>query len=107
MDHRFASRVRMMIVEDSPIYLLGLLGVLKSSPNFRVAIEYHDLRTAVQQFSTKAPHIILVGLDFSLITNGASLTSDIGLAYVDGDQTFNKEQVPCLPKILSRNCFVA
>jgi hypothetical protein len=43
----------------------------------------------------------------ALLTNGASLTSDMGLAYVDSDQTFNKEQAPCLPKILSRNCFVA
>jgi hypothetical protein len=42
-----------------------------------------------------------------LLTNGASLTGDIGLAYVDGDQTFNKEQALCLPKILSRNCFAA
>jgi hypothetical protein len=35
------------------------------------------------------------------------LTGDIGLAYVDGDQTFNKEQALCLPKILSQNCFAA
>jgi hypothetical protein len=42
-----------------------------------------------------------------LLTNGASLTGDIGLAYVDGDHTFNKEQALCLPKILSRNCFAA
>ena len=40
-------------------------------------------------------------------TPRASLTKDTGLAYVEGDQTFNKEQAPCLLKILSRNCFAA
>lgn len=29
------------------------------------------------------------------------MTSDTGLAYVDGDQTFNKEQAPCRFKIFS------
>jgi len=42
-----------------------------------------------------------------VLTNGASLTSNIGLAYVDGDQTFNKEPALCLPTILSRICSVA
>ena len=43
-------------------------------------------------------------MNYCLITNGASLTNDIGVAYVAGDQIDNKEPVLCLPSILSPNC---
>ena len=44
---------------------------------------------------------IFVTLIAPLLTNGASLTSDKGLAYAVGDQTTAKERIPCLLKILS------
>jgi hypothetical protein len=61
-----------------------------------VLISYH-LRERVRTF---LQWIIVV-------TIGASLTKDTGLAYVAGDQTFNKEQALCLSKILSLNCSAA
>ncbi len=56
------GKLRVMIVEDSPIYRVGLREIVQTQADMEIVAEAEPGREAVQQARRMRPHVLLMGL---------------------------------------------